>query len=234
MMLDVRNLHGLYGRIEVLKGISLTITKGEIVALIGANGAGKTTLLRALSGVHPTAGGSVYFDGTEITGAPAHQRVRLGIAQVPEGRQVFAPLSVLDNLSLGAYVHKQADMQADLDRVLALFPVLKEKLQLAAGTLSGGQQQMLALGRALMARPSLLLLDEPSMGLAPVIVEEVFRIIKDLRVSGTTIFLVEQNAHMALKVSDRAYVIESGKIVMSGSSQSIRDDAQVQKAYLGL
>jgi branched-chain amino acid transport system ATP-binding protein len=233
-MLRVDSLYGRYGRIEVLKDLSLTIQKGEIVALIGANGAGKTTLLRLLSGIHPAAGGSVFFNDTEITNVPANQRVRMGIAHVPEGRQVFGPLSVLDNLSLGAFVHGNADQRADLDRILALFPILKEKLHLAAGTLSGGQQQMLALGRALMARPKLLFLDEPSMGLAPLIVEEVFRIIQSLRRSGTTIFLVEQNAHLALKISDRAYVMESGKIVMDGSSASIRDDSAVQKAYLGL
>lgn len=232
-LLSVEGIRAGYGRIEVLKGLSFEIEEGEVVALIGANGAGKTTLLRTLSGVHPASAGRIAFRGNSVVRMPPHARVRMGIAQVPEGRQVFGPLSVRDNLLMGAYVHPQEKVQSDIDRMLAMFPILHEKQHLAAGTLSGGQQQMLALARALMARPQLLLLDEPSMGLAPVIVEEVFRIIAHLKQLGTTIFLVEQNAHLALKISDRAYVIESGELVLSGSGRSVREDPLVQRAYLG-
>ncbi|WP_028600997.1 ABC transporter ATP-binding protein [Ottowia thiooxydans] len=233
-MLEVKDMRAAYGRIEVLDGVSLDIEAGEIVALIGANGAGKTTLLRTLSGVHPLAAGQIFFDGVDVSAQASHVRLRAGMAQVPEGRQVFGPLSVRDNLLMGAYVRDQAEVPQDIERMLDLFPILREKQHLPAGSLSGGQQQMLALGRALMARPRLLLLDEPSMGLAPVIVQEVFRIIRRLRGQGTTILLVEQNAHLALTVADRAYVMESGRIAFSGDSGSVRGDPQVQKAYLGL
>lgn len=233
-LLEVDEVRAAYGRIEVLDGVSLHIDTGEIVALIGANGAGKTTLLRTLSGVHPLSAGRIVFGGEDVSAQASHVRLRAGMAQVPEGRQVFGPLSVRDNLLMGAYVRDQADVPQDIERMLDLFPILREKQLLPAGSLSGGQQQMLALGRALMARPRLLLLDEPSMGLAPVIVQEVFRIIRHLRAEGTTILLVEQNAHLALTVADRAYVMESGRIAFSGDSASVRSDPQVQKAYLGL
>ncbi|WP_354441211.1 ABC transporter ATP-binding protein [Ottowia thiooxydans] len=233
-MLQVQEMRAAYGRIEVLHGVSLHIDAGEIVALIGANGAGKTTLLRTLSGVHPLASGGIVFGGEDMSAQPSQVRLRAGMAQVPEGRQVFGPLSVRDNLLMGAYVRDQAEVPQDIERVLDMFPILREKQHLPAGSLSGGQQQMLALGRALMARPRLLLLDEPSMGLAPVIVHEVFRIIRQLRTQGTTILLVEQNAHLALTVADRAYVMESGRIAFTGDSRAVRSDPMVQKAYLGL
>ncbi|GAB2530089.1 ABC transporter ATP-binding protein [Simplicispira piscis] len=232
--LEVSNLRAAYGRIEVLRGLSMNVQEGEIVALIGANGAGKTTLLRALSGIHPLSGGEVVFAGQNISRASPRTRVQIGIAQVPEGRQVFGPLSVKDNLVMGAYVRAQDALQDDIERMFQLFPILRDKQELAAGTLSGGQQQMLAFARAMMARPKLLLLDEPSMGLAPVIVEDVFRTIEQVRREGTTVLLVEQNAHLALRVADRAYVIESGQMVLDGNSHDVRRNPQVQQAYLGL
>jgi branched-chain amino acid transport system ATP-binding protein len=232
--LEVSNLRAAYGRIEVLRGLSMNVQEGEIVALIGANGAGKTTLLRALSGIHPLSGGEVVFAGQNISRASPRTRVQIGIAQVPEGRQVFGPLSVKDNLVMGAYVRAQDALQHDIERMFQLFPILRDKQELAAGTLSGGQQQMLAFARAMMARPKLLLLDEPSMGLAPVIVEDVFRTIEQVRREGTTVLLVEQNAHLALRVADRAYVIESGQMVLDGNSHDVRRNPQVQQAYLGL
>ena len=234
MLLEVDELRAAYGRVEVLKGVSLRVDQGEIVALIGANGAGKTTLLRVLSGVHPMIAGHIRFDGQDISSQPSHRRVRMGMAQVPEGRQVFSPLSVRDNMLMGAYVLPQDDVEAEIERMCGMFPVLREKINLPAGTLSGGQQQMLALARALMAKPKLLLLDEPSMGLAPVIVDEVFKIIEQVRNEGVTVLLVEQNAHLALQTADRAYVIESGQFVLEGSSASVRGNSQVQQAYLGL
>lgn len=232
-MLEVRALSASYGPVRVLDGIDLTVAAGEIVALVGANGAGKTTFLRVLSGLLPVGGGSVTLDGEAITNASSERRVRLGITQVPEGRQVFTALSIEDNLRLGAYTRRPAEAGADLSRVYGIFPALRERGDALAGDLSGGQQQMLAIGRALMARPRLLLLDEPSMGLAPQIVDEIFDVILKLRQGGTTVLLVEQNAHLALSVADRAYVIESGRLVMEGTGAALLRNDQVQRVYLG-
>jgi branched-chain amino acid transport system ATP-binding protein len=233
-MLRVNALESRYGRIQVLKGIALEVGAGELVALVGANGAGKSTLLRALSGVQPTAAGRVVFDGEDVTGASPERRVALGIVQVPEGRQVFGPLSVQDNLELGAYRRGRAHTHASLERVYALFPVLAQRRAQAAGNLSGGQQQMLAIGRGLMAQPRLLLLDEPSMGLAPRLVEEIFACVTRLRAADTAIFLVDQNARAALAVADRAYVLETGRVVLSGTGAELLADENVRSAYLGL
>jgi branched-chain amino acid transport system ATP-binding protein len=233
-MLQVEALSSHYGRIPALSDVDLHIGRGEMVALVGANGAGKTTLLRALSGVQRVSGGRVLFEGMDITRAAADRRVRLGIVQVPEGRQVFGPMSVEDNLRLGAFVRTRAEARAEIERVYVLFPILKEKRAHAAGTLSGGQQQMLAMGRALMARPRLLLLDEPSMGLAPRLVEEVFACIAALRSEATTVFLVDQNARAALRLADRGYVLETGRVVLSGSGRELLANDRVQQAYLGL
>ncbi|WP_425087205.1 ABC transporter ATP-binding protein [Stappia sp.] len=234
-LLSVADLTSAYGRIEALHGLSLHVGAREIVALVGGNGAGKTTLLRALSGVQPVTGGRVSFEGADITRASPHARVRAGIAQVPEGRQIFTPLAIEDNLRLGAYLRKDKDIADDLERVYALFPVLKERRRNPAGGLSGGQQQMLAIGRALMSRPKLLLLDEPSMGLAPVLVDQVFEIIARLRdTDDVTIFLVEQNAFAALSIADRGYVIETGEIAMSGPGKELLTDDRVREAYLGV
>jgi branched-chain amino acid transport system ATP-binding protein len=232
-MLEVKGLKSAYGRIEVLHGLDLSVRQGEIVSLIGANGAGKTTLLRALSGVQPVTAGSVSYDGWEITRSEPHARVAAGIVQVPEGRQVFQPLTVEDNLKLGTF-RRRGDPKADLERVFALFPILAEKRRQPAGGLSGGQQQMLAVGRAIMGNPRLLLLDEPSMGLAPVIVAQIFAVIRKLRAAGVTIFLVEQNAQAALAMSDRAYVMETGRIAMSGAGRDLAADENVRRAYLGI
>ena len=232
-LLSVRGLESSYGRIKALKGIDLEIRQGELVALVGANGAGKTTFLRALSGVQP-AGGRIVFDGEEISGLRADRRVKRGICQVPEGRQVFGPLSIEDNLRLGAYTQPRERLAADLEKVYALFPILEEKRALPAGTLSGGQQQMLAIGRALMGRPRLLLLDEPSMGLAPLLVEEVFNVVKTLKAQGMTILLVEQNAFAALAIADRAYVLETGSVTLTGSGQELLKNEEVRAAYLGM
>jgi branched-chain amino acid transport system ATP-binding protein len=234
MLLQIRNLTSHYGRIQALKGIGLTVEEGELVALVGANGAGKTTLLRTISGVQPASGGDILFNGGGIVHAAASRRVRLGIAQVPEGRQVFGPLSVEDNLRLGAYAGDRLHIAEDLEKVYARFPILKTKRTQPAGTLSGGQQQMLAIGRALMARPRLLLLDEPSMGLAPNLVEEIFSTILELKAAGTTIFLVEQNAFAALSIADRGYVLETGAIVLAGTGKELLKDEKVKAAYLGL
>jgi branched-chain amino acid transport system ATP-binding protein len=233
-MLEVRAIECRYGRIPALKGIDIAVREGELVALVGANGAGKTTLLRAISGVIPASAGSIHFEGRDITHAAPEQRVRQGIVQVPEGRQVFGPLAVEDNLRLGAYTRPRSDDPESLESVYAMFPMLRERGRQAAGMLSGGQQQMLAMGRALMARPRLLLLDEPSMGLAPRLVEEVFARIAELKRRKTTIFLVDQNARAALAVADRAYVIETGRIVLSGTGAELLASPQVQAAYLGL
>ena len=234
-LLEVEDLRSAYGRIEVVKGVSLRVRAGEIVALVGSNGAGKTTLLRALSGVQPITSGRIRFGGEPIEAAPPHRRVALGMAQVPEGRQIFTPLSVEDNLSLGAFLRSDAaGIAADRDRVFGLFPVLAEKRGLAAGGLSGGQQQMLAIGRALMARPRLLLLDEPSMGLAPLLVEQILEAVAALRREGTTILLVEQNAAAALAIADRAYVLETGRIAHAGTGAELADDPKVRVAYLGV
>ena len=232
-MLEIRALESRYGRIPALRGIDLRVAEGELVALVGANGAGKTTLLRALSGVQRVSAGQVLFRGEDITRAPSDRRVRLGIVQVPEGRLVFAPLSVEDNLRLGGYTRTRAESASALERVFAMFPALEERRRQAAGTLSGGQQQMLAMGRAMMAQPKLLLLDEPSMGLAPRLVDEIFATIRALKASGTTIFLVDQNARAALAAADRGYVLETGRIVHSGSGAQLLENEQLQQAYLG-
>jgi branched-chain amino acid transport system ATP-binding protein len=233
-MLEAQGLTSHYGRIPALKGIDLRIDPGELVALVGGNGAGKTTLLRALSGVQRVTGGRVWFEGEDITAARPDRRVRLGIAQVPEGRQVFGPLSVDDNLLLGAYLRPRAEARQALGRVYDRFPALAERRRSPAGMLSGGQQQMLAIGRALMAAPRLLLLDEPSMGLAPRLVEEIFVAIRRLREAGTTIFLVDQNARAALAIADRGYVLETGRIVLAGAGAELAANEAVKRAYLGL
>ncbi len=233
-MLRVENITSSYGRIAVLRDVSLNVAKGEMVALIGSNGAGKTTLLRAISGVQPIGSGVISFDGKPIHRLSAHARVRAGIVQAPEGRQVFAPLPVADNLRLGAWTRSDLDINRDLDEVYATFPALAEKRQVAAGALSGGQQQMLAIGRALMARPKLLLLDEPSMGLAPMLAEQILANVAALKTRGLTVLLVEQNAHAALGIADRAYVLETGRVTLTGESAMLRNDARVKEAYLGL
>jgi branched-chain amino acid transport system ATP-binding protein len=233
-MLALDRLKSAYGRIEVLHGVTLHVGVGEIVTLIGANGAGKTTLMHAISGVQSITGGVIRFGGAPIENLPAHERVALGIAQVPEGRQVFAPLSVLDNLKLGAWSRRSADMQPALARVCDLFPMLAAMLDTPAGALSGGQQQMLAIGRALMAQPRLLLLDEPSMGLAPNLVDQLLVVIRALRDDGLTILLVEQNARAALAIADRAYVLETGRVTLDGPAGDIQADARVREAYLGI
>ena len=231
-MLEIRALASHYGRVQALHGVSLSIQAHETVALVGANGAGKTTLLNTISGVHRASAGAVFFEGADITFMPAHRRVRLGIAQVPEGRQVFTVLSVEDNLRLGAYVSSHAVAARGIERVFAMFPVLKERRDSPAGTLSGGQQQMLAIGRALMAAPRLLLLDEPSMGLAPVVAAEIFAAIAALKRSGTTMLVVEQNAHAALAVADRGCVLETGRIVHDGPANALRYKDELRRAYL--
>ncbi|MDB5948934.1 MAG: transporter ATP-binding protein [Massilia sp.] len=233
-VLQIQGLHSHYGPIQALHGIDIEVRQGQLVALVGANGAGKTTLLRAISGVQPVSAGAIRFGGADITRMRPDERVRAGICQVPEGRQVFGPMSVEDNLRLGAYTRPKAELAGDLERVYALFPVLKEKRLLVAGMLSGGQQQMLAMARALMGHPKLLLLDEPSMGLAPLLIREIFRIVESLRDDGITIFLVEQNAHAALAIADVGYVIETGAIVLSGPGPELLDNEQVQSAYLGM
>ena len=233
MLLEIDGLDTHYGRIRALKGVSLKVGEGELVALVGANGAGKTTLLRTLSGVLAASAGSIRFDGADITRLAPHRRVALGICQVPEGRQMFGPLSVEDNLLLGAY-RRGSRGADDLARVYDLFPVLHERRGQPAGTLSGGQQQMVAMGRALMGKPRLLLLDEPSMGLAPRLVAEILAAVERLKESGTTILLVEQNAHAALSIAARGYVIETGGIVMHDSGKALLASDRVRKAYLGL
>ena len=233
-LLQISQLTSHYGRIQALHGIDLEVHEGQLVALVGANGAGKTTLLRAISGVQPVSGGHIRLRGDDITAMASDKRVRAGICQVPEGRQVFGPMTIEDNLLLGAYVRPKGDLQADLDKMYGLFPILKEKRQLLAGTLSGGQQQMLAMARALMGHPKLLLLDEPSMGLAPLLVEEIFRIIASLKAQGITILLVEQNAQAALSIADYGYVLETGTIKISGLGAELLDNEEVKSAYLGM
>jgi len=233
-MLRVQGLESRYGRIPALKGVELEVAAGELVALVGANGAGKSTLLRALSGVQPVSAGRIAFDGADLTGAPPERRVRLGMIHVPEGRQVFGPLSVEDNLWLGAYARGRAEGGATLERVYTMFPALRSRCRQSAGTLSGGQQQMLAIGRALMGQPRLLLLDEPSMGLAPRLVEEIYACIEGLRAADAAIFLVDQNARAALRVADRAYVMETGRIVLAGGGGELLANPEVRAAYLGL
>jgi len=234
VLLKVDGLESCYGRIKALKGISMEVRRGETVALVGANGAGKTTFLRALSGVQPMSAGHIFFDGEDISTLRADMRMRRGICQSPEGRQVFGPLSIEDNLRLGAYTQPRQQVEGDLEKIYAMFPILKEKRKLPAGTLSGGQQQMLAIGRALMGRPKLLLLDEPSMGLAPLLVEEVFNVVKTLKSQGMSIVLAEQNAFSALAIADRGYVLETGNITLTGSGRELIEDEQVRAAYLGM
>ena len=233
-MLDVAALGSRYGRIPALADVSLCVGRGELVALVGANGAGKSTLLRVLSGVQPAASGSVRFDGTDVTRMAPRRRVQMGLVQVPEGRQVFAELSVEDNLKLGAFVRPQHEVPGGLEHIYSLFPILAAKRREAAGTLSGGQQQMLALGRGLMGKPRLLLLDEPSMGLAPRIVAEIFAVIRALKDAATAILLVDQNAQAALGVADRAYVLETGRIALEGGGLELLANPRVQQSYLGL
>jgi branched-chain amino acid transport system ATP-binding protein len=233
-MLSIDNLTCAYGRIEVLHGISMAIRAGEIATLIGANGAGKTTLLRAISGVQPITGGDIRLEGRSIASLQSHARVALGISHVPEGRQLFAPLSVEDNLKLGAWSRPATEAASELARVYALFPMLAEMRQVPAGALSGGQQQMLAIGRGLMAKPRLLLFDEPSMGLAPILVEQIFEAIRGLKRDGMTILLVEQNAYAALAIADQAYVLETGRMTMNGTAAAVKNDQRVREAYLGV
>jgi branched-chain amino acid transport system ATP-binding protein len=234
MLLAVKNLVVGYGAIVALHDVSLEIAQGEIVALIGANGAGKTTLLRAISGLLRPASGAIVFNGREVQGLRADKIVRAGISHAPEGRQVFSNMSVRENLNLGAYQRSDTSaIHLDLDRCYGLFPVLAERREQRAGTLSGGEQQMLAIGRALMARPRLLLLDEPSLGLAPLIVRKIFQIIREINAAGTTIFLVEQNAHMALAIAHRGYVLQTGRVIKSDEARRLLDDPDVRAAYLG-
>lgn len=233
-MLKIENLVVKYGMIEAIKGISFEVKKGEIVTLIGANGAGKTTTMHAISGLLKSEGGSILFQGNDLVKIPAHKIVQMGLAQIPERRRVFAGQTVEENLDLGAFTRKDKEgIAEDLERVYQLFPRLRERKKQLAGTLSGGEQQMLAMGRALMARPSLLLLDEPSMGLSPLLVKEIFRIIQEINRQGVTILLVEQNAKMALAIADRAYVLETGKITLSGTGEELIASPQVKKVYLG-
>jgi len=233
-MLDVKNIEVAYGKIVAVKDVSLTVNKGEIVTLVGSNGAGKSTTLRTISGLLKPRTGEITFNGERIDGRPGHEIVGLGICHSPEGRRIFARMTVRENLELGAFLRDdKAAVNADMERVLDLFPRLRERIQQRAGTMSGGEQQMLAVSRALMGSPSLLLLDEPSMGLAPVLVEMIFETITKIRQQGTTILLIEQNAMAALEVADRAYVMESGKVKMSGKASDLRKDDQITKAYLG-
>ena len=234
VLLKVQGLESCYGRIKALKGITLEVRRGETVALVGANGAGKTTFLRAVSGVQSISAGSIHFDGEDISKLRSDKRMRRGICQSPEGRQVFGPLSIEDNLRLGAYTQPKHQVAGDMEKIFTMFPILKEKRALPAGTLSGGQQQLLAIGRALMGRPSLLLLDEPSMGLAPLLVEEVFNVIKTLKSQGMTILLVEQNAFAALSIADRGYVLETGTVALTGTGEDLIHNEQVRAAYLGM
>ncbi len=233
-MLEIKDIHVYYGAIHAIKGVSLTVRQGEIVTLIGSNGAGKSTTLRTISGLLKPKEGDILFEGESIAGRPAQQIVKAGISQVPEGRRIFANMTVLENLELGAYSRDDADgIAADMDMVFGRFPRLLERKEQAAGTLSGGEQQMLAMGRALMSRPRLLLLDEPSMGLAPLLIREIFNIIVDINKTGTTVLLVEQNANMALSIAHRAYVLETGRIALSGSAKELAASEEVRKAYLG-
>ena len=233
-LLELRDVHTYYGNIHALKGISLHIEDGEIVTLIGSNGAGKSTTLKTISGLLRPREGEVWFDGQRLDGTPAHDVVAKGISQAPEGRRIFPRLTVKENLEMGAFLRpKGADLHADFDRVYSLFPRLKERLTQNGGTLSGGEQQMLAIGRALMARPKLLLLDEPSMGLAPILVEQIFEIVQDINKGGTTVLLVEQNALMALGIARRGYILQTGEIVLHDVAEQLKTNPEVQKAYLG-
>lgn len=233
-MLEIKDLHVHYGVIEALKGISLEVNEGEIVALIGANGAGKTTMMQSISGIVKKSGGEINFLNESIMKANPKHIVEMGLTQVPEGRRIFTGMSVYENLMMGAFLRKDKDgIKRDYEKVCEQFPILKERINQDASTLSGGEQQMLAMGRALMAKPKLLLLDEPSMGLAPILVKEIFNIIEEINKSGTTVLLVEQNAKMALSIAHRAYVLETGKVVMSGTGEELAKSPDVQKAYLG-
>ena len=232
-LLELENVRTAYGAIEALKGISLTVEEGEVVTLIGSNGAGKSTTLRSISGLTPPRAGFIRYKGEEISTLPAQDIVRLGISQSPEGRRCFQRMTVRENLELGAYLRRDSNVSSDLDRVFELFPRLRERERQKAGTMSGGEQQMLAMGRALMADPTLLLLDEPSMGLAPILVERIYETVAEINRQGTTILLVEQNANYALEVSKRGYVLETGKVALSDNSSALRDNPEVQKAYLG-
>lgn len=233
-LLEVNNLEVSYGMIKALKGISFEVNEGEIIALIGANGAGKTTTLHTISGLLPVAGGNIVLNGTDITKMPAHKIVRMGISQVPEGRRVFSQLSVLENLKMGAFIRNDKDaIEEDLQNIYKRFPRLEERKNQLAGTLSGGEQQMLAMGRALMSKPKIVLLDEPSMGLSPLLVSEIFEIIKAINESGTTVLLVEQNAKKALSIANRAYVLETGNVAISGQASDLINNDTIKKAYLG-
>jgi len=236
-MLTIRNLKSYYGRMQALKGVSLHVEEGEVVSLIGANGAGKTTLLNSIVGLVSSLTGQILFFDTDIMQRNPRQIIRMGVSLVPEGRQLFAPLTVIENLILGAYQRyrkdKKSEIKSDLEKVFVLFPILKERKSQIAGTLSGGEQQMLAIGRSLMARPKLILMDEPSMGLAPLVTTQIFQIISELHKQGTTILLVEQNAEAALRISSRAYVIETGRVVLQGMSQELLHNQEVRRAYLG-
>jgi branched-chain amino acid transport system ATP-binding protein len=232
-MLEVTDLHVYYGGIHALKGVSLQVNKGEIVTLIGSNGAGKSTTLKTISGLLRPRRGAVVFEGHDLTRVPAHQIVTRGLCQAPEGRRVFANLTVRENLEMGAYTRRDAAVAKDMERMLDLFPRLRERLQQPAGTLSGGEQQMLAMARALMSRPRVLLLDEPSLGLAPVLVREIFRIIQEINSEGTTILLVEQNARQALQIAERGYVLQTGEVVLSDRGPALLENPEVRRAYLG-
>ena len=234
MMLTVKDLNVYYDSIHAIKNISFSVEEGEIVTLIGANGAGKTTILQTISGLLPAKSGEIHFLGHDLRKTVPHKIVALGLAQVPEGRRIFSHLSVMENISMGAYIRKdKGGIQQDIEMVFQRFPRLKERRRQIAGTLSGGEQQMLAMGRALMSRPKMLLLDEPSMGLSPILVDEIFEIIKEVNDSGVTVLLVEQNANKALSIADRAYVLETGKIVSEGDAKTLLDDEAIKAAYLG-
>lgn len=233
-MLEVKNLEVYYGVIQAIKGISFEVNEGEVIALIGANGAGKTTTLQTITGMLQPKAGEIIFEGKDISKIPGHKIVSMGMAHVPEGRRVFAELSVYENLKLGAYTRKdKKEIEETLARVYKSFPRLEERKNQLAGTLSGGEQQMLAMGRALMSKPKIILMDEPSMGLSPILVEEIFHIIREISAGGTTVLLVEQNAKKALAIADRAYVLETGRIVQSGDADALMHDESIQKAYLG-
>lgn len=234
MLLNVKNINVYYGVIQAIKDVSFEVNEGEIVALIGANGAGKTSIMKTISGLLHSQGGSLEFDGRDISKLPAHKIPGLGLVQVPEGRRVFTEMTVLENLEMGAFLRKDKEgIQDDLEKIYQRFPRLKERKNQLAGTLSGGEQQMLAMGRALMARPKLLLLDEPSMGLSPILVSEIFDIIKKINADGVTVLLVEQNANKALSIANRAYVLETGRITISGHAEEVANNPKVKEAYLG-
>jgi branched-chain amino acid transport system ATP-binding protein len=233
-LLRAHDIHAYYGHIHALQGITLEVFPGEIVTLLGANGAGKTTTLRTISGLMHPRSGTITFDGADVTMVPAHRLVRIGVGHAPEGRRIFGRMTVLENLQMGAYTRNdKKELETDFERVFALFPRLRERSSQAGGTLSGGEQQMLAIGRALMTRPKLLLLDEPSMGLSPILVEQIFDVIRDIHAQGTTVLVVEQNALMALGIAHRGYILETGRIVLADTAANLRQNPEVQKAYLG-